>query len=687
MKKKQTIITGFIVIVFLLIGSFFLLRKEDTNTTLTLIEKQWIENNKNQMIDISIMSDIPIFTHNGTGVFFDFINTLEKNTKLDFNPISYGYKEAVTTKYSYQIKEKMEENDILFFEDYYVLVGNNKEKFNTLKEIKNVTIGVLKEEENLINTYLNDTENVTFKPFETKEELISSIQIVEDNEDVNEVHYIAVPRTVYLKQVIENNYNIVYGITDLKQYYVLSLGDNDKLNGIIKKYAQKWNQNDFLNQYNYHFNQNYLSFNKVEESLKAKFKSKQYSYGFIVNAPFDYVVDGKLLGYNSQIIKNFSTLANIELELHKYNSIKDLLKDFNENKLDFVLNNYHGTDYKIDTFETVSVYDEEMVVVSNLKNNQVISSLESLRQKEVMVLENSKVIEMLENKDVVLKTYNTIEDLFKNYKDTSIIILDSSVYNYYEDRYFKNSKVDYRFHLKNSYNYAISSIEDNQLFEKYFNFYLSYINEKEIQNDAYVLLTNADKQSFSSKGIPLLISLLIVVGILFVLTKKIMPKKSKKRKKITMSKSDKLKYVDMLTSLKNRNYLNDNIESWDESEVYPQTIIIVDLNNIAYINDNYGHSEGDSVIREAANILIKNQIENSEIIRTNGNEFLIYLVGYDEKQVVSYVKKLMKELKDLAHGFGAAAGYSMIHDAIKTIDDAVNEATLDMRNNKEELNN
>ena len=49
--------------------------------------------------------------------------------------------------------------------------------------------------------------------------------------------------------------------------------------------------------------------------------------------------------------------------------------------------------------------------------------------------------------------------------------------------------------------------------------------------------------------------------------------------------------------------------------------------------------------------------------------------------------EIREELKELAHGFGAAAGYSMITDGIKTIDDAVNEATLDMRNNKEELNN
>ena len=63
------------------------------------------------------------------------------------------------------------------------------------------------------------------------------------------------------------------------------------------------------------------------------------------------------------------------------------------------------------------------------------------------------------------------------------------------------------------------------------------------------------------------------------------------------------------------------------------------------------------------------------------------MVGYDEKQVVSYTRKLNKEFKELAHGFGAAVGYSMINDGIKTIDDAVNEATLDMRNNKEEINN
>ena len=153
-----------------------------------------------------------------------------------------------------------------------------------------------------------------------------------------------------------------------------------------------------------------------------------------------------------------------------------------------------------------------------------------------------------------------------------------------------------------------------------------------------------------------------------------------------LSKADKLRYIDSLTSLKNRKYLNDNISNWDNSEAYPQSIIIIDLNNIAYINDNFGHAEGDKVIALGAGILINNQLSDSEIVRTNGNEFLIFTIGHDEKTIISYIRKLNKEFKELSHGFGAAIGYSMINDEIKTIDDAINEATIDMRNNKEEVN-
>jgi hypothetical protein len=53
---------------------------------------------------------------------------------------------------------------------------------------------------------------------------------------------------------------------------------------------------------------------------------------------------------------------------------------------------------------------------------------------------------------------------------------------------------------------------------------------------------------------------------------------------------------------------------------------------------------------------------------------------------ISAVSPVSKEFKNLSHGFGVASGYSIITDAIKTIDDAVNEATLAMKENKEDIN-
>ena len=217
-----------------------------------------------------------------------------------------------------------------------------------------------------------------------------------------------------------------------------------------------------------------------------------------------------------------------------------------------------------------------------------------------------------------------------------------------------------------------------------FDFYLSYESIDKIISNNYKNIAY-ENSNITYILVILLIILTIYVVVDFCNHVKVMLKKIRKNKRIHLSKEDKIKYIDQLTSLKNRAYFNSKIEMWDDSEVYPQAIIVIDLNNISYINDNYGREEGDKVITEAANILIQSQVENSEIIRTDGNEFVIYMVGYNEKQVVSYLRKLNREFKNLSHGFGSASGYSIINDAIKTIDDALNEATIDMKNNKEDI--
>ncbi len=694
MKNKKTFIISIIVIVLLSISGilYFVLTKEDKDTTLSIIDKRWIESNKNKVFDISIVNNIPIFNYKGNGVFFDFINEIEESTKLDFNPISYNYRVEPTSSYAFKITKELNDSDLLIYEDNYVLVGTSREKYNNLSEINNVKIGVFEDEMDLVSRYVNTS--VSIQKYKSIEELLASINVEDEasndsskkEDSFNDL--IAIPKTVYLDKIIGNDeLNIVYNITDLKEYYVLSLGDDDRLNTIIKKYFNKWYSSSYNEAYKKYFNNDYYAFKKIDDTEKAKLKSKNYVYGFVNNAPYDLLNKNKLVGINSTLIKNFASLVDVELEIKEYNSSNNLLDAFNKNEIDFMFNDYNKEEYKLDVHKTVSPYDELVVVISDIKNNLTVNSINSLLDKEVVLVDNTKIEKLFSENGNKVKKVNNLNSLLHSIKNKDIIALDYGTYYYYSKNLLSNFKVDYMFELNDEYNFVMRDISDNKLFNEFFDFYLSFVNEKELENDTFVKLFSIKIAKQDNKIFMSLMSLVIILLVIIVVLKKALFKKKKRKHNINMSKSDKLKYIDVLTSLKNRNYLNDHIELWDDNEIYPQTIVVIDLNNIAYINDNYGHQEGDTVIKDAANILIKNQLEKTEIIRTNGNEFLIYMIGYEEKQVVSYLKKLNKELKELSHGFGAAYGYSMITDAIKTIDDAVNEATLDMKNNKEETNN
>ena len=92
MKKKNVIIISILIVILLIIAGifYFVFNKQDKDTTLTIIETQWIENNKNSLIDLSIINQVPVLSYNGKGIIFEFLDSLEKNTGLAFNrvPIS-----------------------------------------------------------------------------------------------------------------------------------------------------------------------------------------------------------------------------------------------------------------------------------------------------------------------------------------------------------------------------------------------------------------------------------------------------------------------------------------------------------------------------------------------------------------------------------------------------------------------
>ena len=127
MKKKLIIILPILIAVFAFIGVYRYYNKEDKTTTLTVVEKRWIEENKDTVFDVEVINNYPLYGMNGEGVFFSFLDDMTKNINLEFNKIPY-LKESTPTTNSYRIRiidesEFDSKKDLELFTDSYVAIG------------------------------------------------------------------------------------------------------------------------------------------------------------------------------------------------------------------------------------------------------------------------------------------------------------------------------------------------------------------------------------------------------------------------------------------------------------------------------------------------------------------------------------------------------------------------------------
>lgn len=677
MKKKVIIILSILIaiITFILVYRYY--NKEDKTTTLTVSEKRWVENNKDQTFDFDIVNDYPLYALNGEGVIFDFLDDFEKQVGIEFNKIPY-LKTSVPSSDSYKIQilnndEKITKNDLFLFNDNYVAVGKNYQRLNHINEMKNITFGVFKEDSEEISYYLKGGTNLSFKTYSTIEELYLALETLQ-------VNMIIVPNNMYLNYTIKKDkYSINYYFTELKKQIVLTLSKNNKdLNAILTKYYNKWRQTKYIKEYNNAYLNYYLEINKLNAKTKASLISKNYIYGYVEHEPYEVEVNDKVAGIAGEYIDRISRLANINFKYQKFKNKKELEEAIEKGKVDVYFDYYNFNDEKY--LPTLSTFVEDYAILGKQEDNHIVNSFESLKDQNIAMLKGDSLYNyFLNNSRANIKTYNDLDDLIKN-ANNKIIVVDYEIYSHYQNSKFKKLKLLYRDTMMNDYKFMVKN--NNEAFYDLFNYIIntnSYYNYRNsgIENLNASILEERTLEQVYTIVLLLIFTPLILLTILYLIIKK---KKQIKKVKIT----DRHKYTDMLTSLKNRNYLNVKMPEWEECEVFPQSIVMVDLNNVKYVNDNYGHEEGDQLIVKAAGILVNTQLENSEIIRTDGNEFLIYLVGYSDRQISTYTKKLAKEMKNLPHEFGAAIGYSIINDEIKTLDDAINEATLEMITNKED---
>ena len=110
-------------------------------------------------------------------------------------------------------------------------------------------------------------------------------------------------------------------------------------------------------------------------------------------------------------------------------------------------------------------------------------------------------------------------------------------------------------------------------------------------------------------------------------------------------------YTDSLTGVYNRKWLDEKVLDSDNKFLDSGFMAIVDLDKFKDINDNYGHTVGDKVLKIIASKLL--YLGKLEIIRYGGDEFIVLLKSevltkYIEKILRDKLVKLLGELKDKA---------------------------------------
>lgn len=106
---------------------------------------------------------------------------------------------------------------------------------------------------------------------------------------------------------------------------------------------------------------------------------------------------------------------------------------------------------------------------------------------------------------------------------------------------------------------------------------------------------------------------------------------------------DELRYLinfDNLTGLHNRRYFEEELAKIDKRANLPISIIICDINGLKLINDSFGHSSGDELIKKVANTIKEVCRADDIIARIGGDEFVVILPKTDAIETIEIANRM-----------------------------------------------
>lgn len=96
---------------------------------------------------------------------------------------------------------------------------------------------------------------------------------------------------------------------------------------------------------------------------------------------------------------------------------------------------------------------------------------------------------------------------------------------------------------------------------------------------------------------------------------------------VSLNKTEREAYTDLLTGLWNRRYIDHAFDKYVVVQHNAGALLVVDMDHMKFVNDSYGHLEGDRALKLFADVLRKvfAKSESASICRFGGDEFVVLL--------------------------------------------------------------
>lgn len=119
-----------------------------------------------------------------------------------------------------------------------------------------------------------------------------------------------------------------------------------------------------------------------------------------------------------------------------------------------------------------------------------------------------------------------------------------------------------------------------------------------------------------------------------------------------LNKIESQSFRDELTGLYNRRFYKEELERMDTKRNLPLSLIMCDVNGLKLINDSFGHSSGDELLKIAAQAITEGCRTDDIAARLGGDEFIIVLPKTNATDAALVIERIksnyeMKKVNDL----------------------------------------